>query len=236
MKKFLGKEGVSVAVLVVGLVVGVLWGTAQTEAGVERAVRQNFIAAGLLSRLQVEAEKMRRYEKEMFIYVANPEKRTGYVKEFDGSYNKMLPLLDTMLAPSGTAFNDAERKEILEWKNAAVFYTSQFYGLGRKADGLQIDQLSNDQKLGLTTGYNDAIKTGKDQFRTLLGGTDKMRSAKEAAAQGIATEIEATFTKLRLGVVLGGLLIIGMTLYTLRSGSLVPAAQRGLPMGADQPR
>lgn len=61
MKNFLNKEGLSVAVLVTGLVLGVLWCTAQTEIGVERAVRQNFIAAGLLSRLQVEAEKMRRW-------------------------------------------------------------------------------------------------------------------------------------------------------------------------------
>jgi hypothetical protein len=231
MRNFLSKEALSVAVLVTGLVIGVLWGTSQTEIGVERAVRQNFIAAGLLSRLQVEAEKLRRYEKEMFIYVANPEKRANYIKEFDASYTKMLPLLDTMLAPSGTAFNDEERKEITAWKNAAVFYTGQFYGLGRKADGVLVAQLSNDQRLGLTTDYNEAIKAGKDQFRILLAGTEKMRVAKEAAAQSIATEIDSTFTKLRLGVVLGGLLIIGMTLFALRSRGPVPVAQRGVPVG-----
>lgn len=151
MKGFLNKEGLSVAVLVIALVLGVIWGTGHTENGVERAVRQNFVAAGLLSRLQVEAEKLRRYEKEMFIYVANPERRANYVKEFDASYTKMLPLLDTMLAPSGTAFTEEERKQIMEWKNAAIFYSGEFYGLGRKAEGVSLAQLSNDQRLGLTT-------------------------------------------------------------------------------------
>ncbi|MFZ2989415.1 hypothetical protein, partial [Ideonella sp.] len=81
MTKFLNKSAASIVVLVVLMALGVLWGSWLTQAGVERAIRQNFVAAGLLSQVQVEGEKLRRYEKEMFIHVADGPKRSGYVKE-----------------------------------------------------------------------------------------------------------------------------------------------------------
>ncbi len=228
MKTFLSRSGIGIAILVAAMVAGVLWGCALTQSGVERAVRQNFAAAGLLSRLQVEGEKMRRYEKEMFIYVADSGKRAGYLKEFDAAYTKMLTLLDTMLLPSGTVFTEEERQQILTWKQAAVFYAGEFGSLGRKAQAIQASALTPEQRVGLTVEYNDAIKAGKDRFRELLGGTDKMRTAKEEAAQQIATEIDATFLRLRAGVLVGGLLVIGLVLLALRGTALAPAL-RGTP-------
>jgi hypothetical protein len=210
------KSGVLVAILVALMVIGVMWGAAQTQSGVERAVRQNFSAAGLLSRLQVEGEKMRRYEKEMFIYVSNNEKRVGYVKEFDTAYAKLLTLVDEMLLPSSPVFTDAERQEVLGWKNAAVFYAGEFAGLARKAQDSQAAAVPAEQRATLTVEYNEAIKAGKDRFRELLSGTDKMRTAKENAAKQIATDIDGTFMRLRVGVLVGGLLVIGLVLWVSR--------------------
>lgn len=220
------RSTVAIALLVALMVVGVLWGSAATQAGVERAVRQNFVSAGLLSRLQVEGEKMRRYEKEMFIYVADPAKREGYVKEYDAAYGKMLTLLDGMLLPSSPYFTDEERAEVLRWKEAALFYAGEFAALSRKAATLQPATLSMEQRVGLTVEYNNAIKAGKDRFRELLGGTDKMRVAKEEAAQRIAADIDATFFKLRAGVLAGGLLAIGLVLLMLRGGREAATAPR----------
>ncbi len=219
-------------ILVLAMVMGVMWGTWRTEAGVERAVRQNFVAAGLLSQLQVEGEKMRRYEKEMFIYVAQNDKRSGYVKEFDGAHTRLLNQLDTMLAPSGTAFTEEERKQVLAWKEAAVFYTGQFAGLARRAEGQNPTSMTPDQRLGLTLEYNEGIKAGKDRFRELLGGTEKMRIAKEAAAQNIATEIDGTFQRLRVGVLLAGVAVVALLLLMTRQRK--SSAGPGKPSGGFQ--
>jgi hypothetical protein len=216
MKQVLSKSGVAVSLLVAALVAGVLWGTSDTERGVERAVRENFVAAGQLSKLQVEGEKLRRYEKEMFIYVADTGKRKGYMKEFDNSYGKMLVLLDSMLLPSGPYFSDEERKQILEWKQAAVFYAGEMTSLAARADASDASTLTSEQRIGLTLQYNEGIKAGKDRFRSLLGGTEKMRLEKEDGAQKIAVEINSTFRTLRIGVLIGGLLLIGLVLSVLR--------------------
>jgi hypothetical protein len=226
MSHLFNKAAVGISLLVALLLAAVLWGSSVTEAGVERAVRQNFVAAGMLSRLQVEGEKLRRYEKEMFIYVSDAGKRNGYVKEHDAAYTKMLGLLDTMLLPSGTYFTDEERKQILDWKAAAVFYSNEMAALARRAEALQTQAMTPEQRIGLTVQFNDAIKAGKDRFRELLVGTDKMRTAKEEAAQQIAVDIDATFQRLRIGVLIGGLLVIGLILAALRGEPAVAASRK----------
>lgn len=219
MTNLFSKSGLGIAVLVGAMVGGVLWGSAATERGVERAVRQNFVAAGMLSKLQVDGEKMRRYEKEAFIYVSDTARRQGYMKEFDGAYGRLLKQLDEMLLPSGPYFNDEERKQVLAWKEAAVFYAGEMSALGARAESINAATLTAEQRAGLTVQFNEGIKAGKDRFRLLLGGTEKMRSAKEEGAQQIAVEINATFQRLRVGVIVGGLAVIGLILVALRAPS-----------------
>lgn len=203
--------------LVAALVAGMLWGVAATERRVEQAVRQNVSAAALLSRLQVEGEKLRRYEKEMFIYVAVPDRRAGYVKEFETAYGRLLELTNDMLAPSSATFSDEERAEILKWKQAAVFYAGEFANLGRRALATNLATLTVEQRLGLTVSYNDDIKAGKDRFRELLTGTEKMRLEKEARTQRLAEEMARIFTQLRTGVLVGGLLVLAGILAPMRA-------------------
>lgn len=227
----ISRSTVVIALLVASMVAGVLWGCAVTQSGVERAVRQNFVAAGLLSRLQVEGEKMRRYEKEMFIYVSDTAKREGYVKEFDAAYTKMLTLLDTMLQPSGPYFTDEERADLQRWKAAALFYAAEFSNLSVKASAQPLSALAPEQRVGLTVEYNNAIKAGKDRFRELLGGTEKMRVAKEEAAQRIASDIDSTFFRLRAGVLGAGLLVIALVLLMQRGSRAASTAPRVAAVG-----
>lgn len=223
----------AVAALVGLLVALFLWGTALTETGVEQAIRRNFTAAAKLSQIQVAGEKMRRFEKEMFIYVAVPDKRAGYAKEFDAAYSKLLEMLDDALAPSGVAFDDAERAELLKWKNATTFYANEFGALVRRAGELPLASMTQEQRATLSVDFNERIKAGKDRFRDLLAGTEKMRLAKEARSQQIAGELQPIFSRLRLGTMLGGLLLVAVVLVLLRrqargveSGVLRAALQR----------
>jgi hypothetical protein len=215
--------------LVAAMAAGTLWGVAATEARVEQAVGQNVAAASLLSRLQVEGEKMRRYEKEMFIYVAVPEKRNGYVKEFDTAFTRLLGLSNDMLAPSSKAFTDAERGEIAKWKLAATFYGAEFNKLAQRAQGMNVAALTNEQRLGLTVSYNDDIKAGKDRFRELLTGTDTMRQAKETRSLALGDEMRSIFTQLRVGVLVGGLLAAALVILSVRNNKKQAAAGTARP-------
>jgi hypothetical protein len=217
------------SLVIIAMVVGVLWVSNRTESDVEQAVNGNFAAASFLSHLQLEGERLRRYEKEMFIYVANTEKRAEYVKEFNDTYNKVLGFLDAMLKPSAKVFSEEEQKEILAWKQAAIFYRNEFYALSEKAQAIPLLSLTTEQRLGLTVEYNEGIKAGKNRFRELLLGTAKMRATKQESAQTIVTNIRRIFQKLQIGVVFGGGALIGMAVYILRQkrrssdGKLAPS-------------
>jgi hypothetical protein len=211
--------------LVTAMVVGTLWAVSATESRVEQAVGQNVAAAAMLSRLQVEGEKMRRYEKELFIYAAVADKRDGYAKEFDGAYTKLLDLTNAMLAPSGSAFTDAERAEIVKWKEAAAFYGAEFAKVTRRAQAINPSALTTEQRLNLTVSLNDEIKDGKDRFRVLLKGTEAMREAKEKRSLALGDEMRSVFRQLRTGVLIGGLIAAALAVVTLRARRVVSAGQ-----------
>lgn len=196
MKRFLSARFLGAVALLGVLVVVVGVGVSMAKQKVEQAIRQNFTAAGLLSRIQVQGEKMRRYEKEMFIYAAVPASRIKYVKEFDEAHTKLLALLTEAGMPGNRAFSDDERQQISAWTEATAYYTSEFLKIAGTADAIAIASLSAEDRATLAVRFNNDIKQGKDRFATLLSGAAKLREDKEQASLGISTEIDNVFDKL----------------------------------------
>ena len=191
---------------------------------VESQIRGDLVAGVLLTRIQLTGERMRRFEKEMFIYVTVPARRKAYQKEFDDAFQAMLVDLDTALAPSGTAFNDQERAEILGWKQAAMAYATAFNRLEIAAMLLDRPESASAAALRTTQDFNRAIEEGKNAFRVLLGGTEQMRTRRKADASAIAAEIERGLIGITLSA--AGLcgLAGGLIVMTLRRRSeLAPA-------------
>ncbi len=175
---------------------GVLYVLSIVQSQVEESVRRNFVAAGTLARIQLHGERMRRFEKEMFIYVTNPKKRTEYAATFDASARDLLVDLDLALQPAGRSFDDPQRKRIASWKDAALFYMQEFDKLVRHANRLDDPQALASAELKSTLDFNGAIGSGKDRFRELLKGAEEMRLAKEKASMQIASEIDREFALL----------------------------------------
>lgn len=220
MKRFLSGRFIGAMALMAVLVGGVAAGLSMAQQKVEQAIRQNFTAAGLLSRIQVQGEKMRRYEKEMFIYAAVPASRSKYVKEFDEAHTKLLALLTEAAMPGNKAFGDDERLEIKAWTEATAYYTGEFLKIAGTADAIAVSALSVDDRAALTVRFNNDIKQGKDRFAALLNGTAKMREAKEQASLGINTEIDKVFDKLLHAVMGFALLVVaGVALVRPRRAS-----------------
>ncbi|HEY9068484.1 MAG TPA: hypothetical protein VIO33_26095 [Burkholderiaceae bacterium] len=182
--------------LAVSLVAITDWGISSVRQEFDSSVTNDFAAAGLLAKIRLHGERMRRFEKEMFIYVANEKKREGYVSEHGDSYGKLLVDLDTALAPSGRAFTDAERAEMMKWKAAAAFYFGEFDRLANKARQMHLEGIGAPEAGRLSVEFNEQIKTGKDRFATLLNGAGEMRLKKEQQAQEATTRVGKTFSSM----------------------------------------
>jgi HAMP domain-containing protein len=203
--------GVGAVVLFVVLQSAAMWWYGNRVGDqVKTAINQNFAAASVLSDVVIEAQKLRRFEKEMFIYAAVKDKREGYVKEWNGAYKAMVDNIVNGAADARKGlFNAQEAQEMKTWLDAAQFYEREF----RKTVDLARSQEAAPPAT-LTIDLNNAIGPGKDRFRTLLNGALKMREAKENDSNAISQDIASSFKT-------QGLVALALTVLGLLVGALM---------------
>ena len=218
MNRFFSARTLGVALLMGGIVVCVGLANRYAESRVEQAVRHNFTAAGLLAKMQVQAERMRRFEKEMFIYAATPDKQAKYAKEFDEAHTKLLKIQNEAASQQTHAFSEAERATMSKWMDATTFYTHEFGKTVATAKSAQQSALTPDQRAELTLRLNNDISAGKDRFRDLLDGSAAMREAKEAASLEINNEVSTILRRVWMALAaLAVVVTLGTALMSGRS-------------------
>ena len=218
MKRWFNPRTLGVALLMGGTVACVGLTNQYVERRVEQAVRHNFVAAGLLAKMQVQAERMRRFEKEMFIYAATPDKQAKYANEFDDAHAKLLQLQNAAASQQNKAFDDADRVRMSKWMDATTFYAHEFGKAVATAKTAQQSPLTADQRAELTLRLNNDIGAGKDRFRELLDGSASMREAKEAASLEIGHEIGAVLRHVWMALAgLAALVTLGAGVLSGRS-------------------
>jgi methyl-accepting chemotaxis protein len=200
------------------------------QAKVNTAVTKNFAAADQLAELGAASQQIRRYEKEYFIYVNDDTGRTKYRGEWTGTFNKLKTNLGAMQANKDGVFSSQDTTAFQSWMNALEFYGKEFNTIMTRADAgtivppapvVEVAQplakvtpapvvaaapdLSKATKLA-----NDMIGPGKDKFREVLDGTEKMRKAKLVESAANVTEIRKLFgisAYVSLGIFLVGLIL-----------------------------
>ncbi len=127
----------------------------------------------LLSGLSTAAQKIRRYEKEYFIYVQNPTQRKKYIGEFleaQEEINQFFLALKTIYTRSN---KKSALTTLSEWEVATKHYMSGFATLN--------ERVKNGKIVGVIEA-NNAIQEYKDKFRVvLLGTTDSIQKQYELA-------------------------------------------------------
>lgn len=132
-----------------------------------------------LSGLSSAAQKIRRFEKEYFIYVEDPLKREKYFKEFGDArdeINQYLFRLKNIYTKSG---KNTPLVMLSVWQIATKVYSDGFEELNRR--------VKNGQIKGVLEA-NNAIQEAKNRFRVVLSGTatsieNQYKLAKNKAAR-----------------------------------------------------
>lgn len=200
------------------------------QAKVNTAVTKNFAAADRLAELGAAGQQIRRYEKEYFIYVNDTAGRTKYRGEWTGTFNKLQTNLGAMQANKDGVFSSQDAIAFQSWMNALEFYGKEFNTIMTRADAGTIvppaPVVEAAQPLAKVTSApvvaatpdlskatklaNDMIGPGKDKFREILDGTEKMRKAKLLESAASVNEIRQLFsisTWVSLGIFLIGLIL-----------------------------
>jgi len=156
----------------------------KSENLVTDAVSKDFNASIAISRIAIEGQKLRRFEKEYFIYVNNKTKRTKYVGEWNDAYVNLVTIIDGITEDESGSWSDADKTEVADWRKALIQYGEGFRIVVAKVDAGSIKG---------TVRANTAIQAAKNKFKVLLKGASKGGLEKLANAHASAQKIENNF-------------------------------------------
>ena len=200
------------AIITAGIVGATYWFTQQNNQLVAQAIDRDFKGSSVISGLALDAQKIRRYEKEYFMYVGDEEKKTKYQNEWRQTYNKLSDQLQSMRNDRTGVWSAADLANIKAWSESLRAYGEGF------------EQVIEDVNRGLLTNTlsaNAAIQDGKNAFRVMLDGTAAASAQKLVAAQQAEQTILVSST--RLNQILVGLLVLSLVLILLVM-NIVPRA------------
>ena len=136
---------------------------------VSQAINQEFGSSLAVSELAVLAQKIRRYEKEFFIYIGDDEKQTKYSAEWQETYQLLEGKLDALIANPKLRWETSEAMAFDQWRHALQSYQAGFVlVLDQVRQGIITDTLS----------ANSAIQEAKNRFRVFVDGTSELAERK----------------------------------------------------------
>lgn len=224
------KAKLSLAFILVALVIlaqsGITYFLVQSNSSlIARVVDKDFNGSLIISQLAIEAQKIRRYEKEYFIYIDNIERRAKYEREWTDTYVRLRSLLDGLLQNRDNLWSDVEQQEFVTWEASLTTYGNGFLNVVKQA---------KDDAYASPVEANAAIKDAKNAFRVFLDGTTASGAKKLAVAQKAATEVKSNSDLLTfsvMGIGLAGILVV--ILFQLRIVVSIAKPIRELTDAAD---
>lgn len=154
---------------------------------VNQAIDSSFQQSQFVSQLSIDGQKLRRYEKEYFIYVNVDHKREKYFKEWSEARDSIHNRLTTSINDTSGRWSLYDRNEMEVWKQSLIAYSDGFNAVNQMVLG---DELRD------PISANAEIRDAKNEFRTYLSGTDKLGQEKLNEAKKYAEEIDADFSML----------------------------------------
>jgi len=157
------------------------------------SVARGFEQSVHVANIAIEGQKLRRFEKEYFIYVSNGQKRAKYDREWHESYDKLGKMLQQVERSDNQSWSARDKTEILVWRQAYQRYGDEFE---KVISGVKSGRITTTQEA------NAAIQAGKNAFRELLDGAKKGGEVKYGEALVTMEELAANSSLMR-SVVLG---------------------------------
>lgn len=173
----------------------------QSQALVDTALERDFHGSVDVARIGIEAQKMRRFEKEYLIYIASANHRGKYLAEWREAGDKVRAGLASIVENMDRRWSEQAIASAREWQKSLAAYETGFMNVVAAADSGQITS---------TLQGNDGVNDAKNAFRVLLDGTSATIERKYQSAVAATKEIEGNF-KL-VNVVLAGVAIAGVLL------------------------
>ena len=170
---------------------------------IDQAINKQFNTSIFISKLAIDGQKLRRYEKEYFIYLDNNVKRLKYLKEWSEAKSNIQNRLEVALSDNSNTWNKSEKTTLQTWLKSLLAYSKGFNSLTKKVTSAEITN---------TIDANIAIREGKNAFRVFLTGTSTLGAKKFDDARKSVIKINQNFKFINIAMfitsILGFLILI----------------------------
>jgi CHASE3 domain sensor protein len=185
---------------------------AQSERLVRQAIDNDFNASVEISRIGIEAQKLRRFEKELLIYVGSPSARDKYFADWKSAHAQIKTMVDRIVDNRDGKWSPEDGAKAREWRTSLDAYGDGF---------VRVVQAAGSGQITSTIQGNDAVREAKDAFRVLLDGTSQ--GGDEKFQQALKSEQAITARFWIVYIVLGVSALAGFGLVALML-MVVPAS------------
>lgn len=182
--------------------------TQEARAVFENNITVNYLTSEKLAEMLKTAHEMRRYEKELFIYIAGA-KRDKYIKDWTAAHESLEARLKEFQQNPVYRFSADELDQLRKWSRALEFYGSEFRRIIAASDPNQSTADRTEAPLTTVTA-NEAIGPGKDELTALFTGAQQLTEARKQLSEQAYASIKAEFRAnniIGLSLAAGGFLI-----------------------------
>ncbi len=147
------QAGFLVAIGFFALQTAIFYGSGSAiETDITATVQKNTQVSAKLSGLASDVQRIRGYEKEYFIYVADIEKRNGYVADWTNAGLSAEATMQSLQQNSDSYLTTTEVAQVNEWQQAFEFYKSEMQKIFARVNSQNsADAIAYNQKLPAQT-------------------------------------------------------------------------------------
>ncbi len=162
---------------------------------VNLAVEKNYPAVSAIGGLISDMQKLRRYEKEYFIYITDPQKKAKYTRQWKAVFDETREHIADMSANASNVFNEGDLQRFVFWDDSVRFYGEQF---SRILERYHSEAVTAGDGGNPSVEANELIQEGKSRFGEALADAARMRHAKTEESLGVVAEVDERFQNVKL--------------------------------------
>lgn len=159
----------------------------------EEAIIKQFNTSIFISKLAIDGQKLRRYEKEYFIYIDNKSKRLKYLSEWSEAKGNIQTRLEAALMEKGYVWDKSDRTILKSWLKSLSDYSDGFKNVTKQVSDAEITN---------TIDANIAVHDAKNAFRFFLKGTSTLGEKKFLDARKSSLKIEKNFNFINIAMLI----------------------------------
>lgn len=168
------------------------------DALVSEAIEKNYQALTGINALSNNMQKLRRYEKEYFIYIEDVVKKGQYARQWHTTFAQAQMQLSRMIENVGNIYQAEDLIRFSAWSDALQFYGAAFNAILERYKMPVLQHASEPQSESTSIQANTQIHAGKSRLGKALEDAAKMGKTKTQRSLAVAGEVKHSFQQVKM--------------------------------------